>query len=99
VLGAEDAVPKLARLAYYKYRAANLTFGFNTHVIRARVRARVRARGWTLGFNTHVIRVRVRVRGWTSGFNTRVTAHLSPNRNPDPDPSPHRIGRPSPTLT
>ena len=43
-------MPKLARLAYYKYRAANLTFGFNTHVIRARVRAR----GWTFGFNTHV---------------------------------------------
>ena len=43
-------MPKLARLAYYKYRAANLTFGFNTHVIRARVRAR----GWTSGFNTRV---------------------------------------------
>ena len=43
-------MPKLARLAYYKYRAANLTFGFNTHVIRARVRAR----GWTFDINTHV---------------------------------------------
>ena len=32
VLGAEDGVYKLARLGYYKYRAANLMFGFNTHV-------------------------------------------------------------------
>ena len=70
-------MPKLARLAYYKYRSANLTFGFNTHVIRARVR----------------------VRGWTCGFNTHVTARLCPNPNPDTDPNPHRIGRPSPTLT
>ena len=30
--GAEDGVYKLARLGYYKYRAANLMFGFNTHV-------------------------------------------------------------------
>ena len=32
MLGAEDGVYKLARLGYYKYRAANLMFGFNTHV-------------------------------------------------------------------
>ena len=31
-MGAEDGVYKLARLGYYKYRAASLTFGFNTHV-------------------------------------------------------------------
>ena len=33
VLGSDDAVPKLARSHFYKYRAANLMFGFNTAIL------------------------------------------------------------------
>lgn len=33
VCGTEDATSKLARSQYYKYKAANLMFGFNSHIM------------------------------------------------------------------
>lgn len=33
VCGTEDATSKLARSHYYKYKAANLMFGFNAHIL------------------------------------------------------------------
>ena len=84
---------KLARLGYYKYRAANLMFGFNTHVtsrLTSFSEFNALRKNQLLAFYDQIAPL---LRGCLLGWDP------NPDPNPYPNPNPNPHVHPEPTLT